>query len=75
MTPLEQYKAFLDSAGIRYSETPSKAPEGHRKVEILIDESSDLGEGKVHWAGYMGFVFSFTFDEATGAVIELGAWE
>lgn len=74
MTHLEQYKAFLDAAGVPYSEDPRAfGPSDDECVEISVEEVGF--STPLRWSGYSGFGFSFTFDRDTGVVVAVGASE
>lgn len=69
MTHLDQYRAFLDTAGVDYVVYEGLAD----CIQINVGDNM-AGEGNVAWDGYMGFSFAFTFDSA-GKLLTVGAWE
>ncbi len=73
MTHLEQYKAFLDAAGVPYSEDKVTDIDNKDRVEVSVEEVGF--STPLRWSGYSGFGFSFTFDKITGAVVAVGASE
>ena len=73
-TPLEKYKAFLDEAGVPYTEEISTyGPDNDEEhIEIGVDDNTGPN---VRWVGYGGFCFSFIFSNKTGELAQIGSWE
>lgn len=75
MTHLEQYKAFLDVAGVTYTEGPSTyGPDDEEYIEIGVEDFGFTAL-PIRWVGYGGFCFSFIFDKNTGEIAQVGSWE
>jgi len=72
MTHLEKTREFLNSLGIDFEEEAcDPIPVGDGAIELRIN---DWAGGDVHWTGYWGFFFYFTFN-SDGSLASVGAGE